>query len=186
MATDPAVWKDHAARLAAAHQWPDTLERVERLIDAFLRSPVSEWDIDQARVEVPFSISCEGRQVTGLIDALPTHPDGAPLVLDYKTGTTAPDQTQLLIYLLATHRDEGIPADAPAVEAAFLRVDKRDEFYLDRLDVSDLDATLGEAEERLTEWVQVAEMARYNAPEPGPHCECCGYQDVCDAAKEGQ
>lgn len=175
------AWKDCAASMASTRGWHDALPRVETLVDAFFRSPASGWDVDSSRVEVPFSFTFEGREITGIIDALPRRPDAGPLVLDHKTGRHEPAEEQLLIYLLATHRDEDLPVDHSPTDAAFLRAEGR-EFRLDRLDIIDIDETLARAREILREWIEAADAARADAPNPGSHCGSCSYREVCDAA----
>lgn len=175
-------WKDRAAALASTRGWYDALPRVETLVDAFFRSPTSRWDVDSSRVEVPFSFTFEGREITGIIDALPRRPDAGPLVLDHKTGRHEPAEEQLLIYLLATYCDEDLPVDHAPTDAAFLRAEGR-EFRLDRLDITDIDETLARAQEVLREWIKAADAARADTPNPGSHCSSCSYRDVCDAAE---
>lgn len=174
-------WKDRAAALAGTRGWHDALPRVEALVDAFFRSPASSWAVDSSRVEVPFSFTFEGREITGIIDALPRRPEAGPLVLDHKTGRHEPAEEQLLIYLLATHHDEDLPVDPRPTEAAFLRAEGR-EFRLDWLDITDIDEALTRAQELLREWVEAADTARADAPNPGSHCSSCSYRKVCDAA----
>lgn len=174
-------WKDRAALIASTRGWHDALPRVEALVDAFFRSPASGWDVDSSRVEVPFSFTFEGREITGIIDALPRRPDAGPLVLDHKTGRHEPSEEQLLIYLLATHRDEDLPMDPCPTEAAFLRAEGGD-LRLDRLDITGVDEALDQAQEILGKWVEAADSACADAPNPGSHCSSCSYREVCDAA----
>ena len=176
-----SAWKDRAAAMASTRGWHDALPRVETLVDAFFRSPASDWDVDSSRVEVPFSFTFEGREITGIIDALPRRPDAGPLVLDHKTGRHEPAEEQLLIYLLATHHDEDLPVDHSPTDAAFLRAEGR-EFRLDRLDITDIDETLARAREILREWIEVADTARADSPNSGSHCSSCSYHKMCDAA----
>jgi ATP-dependent exoDNAse (exonuclease V) beta subunit len=178
----PTAWKDHASRVAAAKGWTDCVPTVEDLIDAFFESPVSDWTIDASRVEVPFEFTLKNHTITGLIDSIPVAPDGESVIIDYKTGLREPAPEQLLVYLLATHRDTQLGLEPQPTEAAFLRVGD-DGFVLDPLDIDDLDATLDRAEAAVDEWVRTAEAASYDDPEPGGWCRSCAYRHVCDAAE---
>jgi hypothetical protein len=180
--TEPiSTWKRRAAAVADARGWADCIPRVETLIDAFADNPVADWQIEPAHVEANFEFDIDGRTVTGAIDAIPVTNDGRAVVLDYKTGQQDPADEQLLVYLLAAHRDESLDPPAPPVDAAFLRA-TGDSFELDALEVRDLEATLATAEDTLEEWIQTADTASYTEPRPGDHCTVCPYRGVCEDA----
>ncbi|WP_136591492.1 RecB family exonuclease [Salinigranum halophilum] len=183
VSTDASEWKQHASKLATARGWGDALPRVERLIDSFLASPVSSWDIDPDRVEVRFSFDFYGRTIAGHIDAIPLDSTEAYVVLDHKTGTHNPNREQLLLYVLATHLDDKLNMASPATKAAFLRVDNADEFTLDWLEIPNEEAAVEEAKATLKERIKAAEGATLDDPSPGPHCASCAYRGICDAAE---
>jgi hypothetical protein len=178
-----SVWKSHGAAHAAALGWDDCRERVETLIDAFFESPVADWEITPAQVEVRFDFDVDGRTVSGAIDAIPVRNNGQAVILDYITGQTTPSKEQLMIYLLAAHRDDELSLPAPLSDAAFLRADG-DEFTLDPLSVRDLESALTAASEVVHEWITTAGKASYGDPVPGDWCTGCPYRAVCDAAEE--
>lgn len=178
----PSAWKDHAAKLAAARSWDDCENRVEELIDAFFESPVAEWSIQSNHLEVRFEFEIEGRPITGTIDAIPIRPDGQAVILDHKTGRSDPVEEQLLLYLLAAHRDEDIDLPTLPTAAVFLKADGNT-FEIEPLEIRDLDATLQKAARMAWKWIQQADTASYDDPLPGIHCSRCPYQRVCDVSK---
>lgn len=99
-------------------------ERLEDLVTAFLASP---WaDRTPIAVEVPFVTQIAGLTVRGRMDAVFAEPDGATIVVDWKTGAVpAGDRAravavQLTAYRLAWSTLRGIPLDD--VRAAFYYV----------------------------------------------------------------
>jgi len=176
-------WKRYAAALATARDWDDCNARVEALIDAFLDSPVADWDITAARVEPRFEFDVDGRTITGAIDAIPVRDNGQAVVLDYKTGESNPAEEQLLIYLLAAYRDDDLDLPASPADAAFLKA-HGDQFEIEPLTIRDKDAALEKAAEVAQEWIELADTASYADPAPGDQCSRCPYQSMCDAASE--
>jgi DNA helicase-2/ATP-dependent DNA helicase PcrA len=77
------------------------------LRSAFLAGPFA--DRTPLAVEAPFGVSLGGIVVRGRIDAVYAEPDGGFLVVDWKTGTRAPDPIQLALYRVAIAELHDVP-----------------------------------------------------------------------------
>ncbi len=114
--------RDEEVPGAADPDHPDDVALGE-LAEAFERSPYAARS--PVAVEVPFQVAVAGRVLRGRIDAVfaeRSDADGSPRweVVDWKTGSSAPDPLQLAVYRLAWARLQGV---APGqVSAAFLQV----------------------------------------------------------------
>ncbi|GGF41619.1 ATP-dependent DNA helicase [Marmoricola endophyticus] len=76
-------------------------------------------------VEAPFSLVLAGQVVRGRIDAVYTEPDGAFLLVDWKTGReSGTDPWQLAVYRVAWAELHGVPPEQVRVAFHFVRTDR--------------------------------------------------------------
>jgi ATP-dependent helicase/nuclease subunit A len=134
------------------------LERIEALVEAWRGSPLARR-LDESggvRLELPFAFEHAGVLVRGRFDAI-RFLHGRALVVDYKTNALedfSPEEIveaeyllQRLVYALAAFR-----AGASEVEVAYVFLERPDDVVAKtfaRGDVPELEATLGEAIERI-------------------------------------
>jgi ATP-dependent helicase/nuclease subunit A len=160
-------------------------QRALALALAFWDSPLaSDPEIASAAHEMPFSFSCEGFAVQGVMDVLL---QGSPRwrVVDYKSnalrgrtaGEVAADyRSQAEVYCLAALR-----AGAPAVRMEFLFLEKPDEPVSVEYSADDADAL----ERRLAEVLGRLRDAGF-PPQTGPGCQEGSVKDLCVAMSGGR
>ncbi len=131
------------------------LSRARRMIDGFLRSDLGlRLRAGDASFELPLLVRIGDITVRGFADVLLEGP--VPLIVDYKTnrleGTSPAEKMrdyvqQRDLYALAVARSR----DLPAVETAFVFLDRPDEPVVETLAADDLDRAEAEARESLAD-----------------------------------
>ncbi|MDA0185030.1 UvrD-helicase domain-containing protein, partial [Solirubrobacter phytolaccae] len=179
---DPRAPDDDTVRaLTDTELTDDEVKEIQAFVEAFARSPLCHRLTQATRVtrEAGFHFALDqdgsGPLVRGFVDAYATEPDGAHLVVDYKTDhvpeETTPEayvhrnyETQRLVYALAALR-----AGAPRVEVAYCLLERPDEpltVTYDAHDAPDIAARIRElAHGILTHAYPVTDT---------PHRELCG------------
>ena len=180
----PVAPSAEAIDAAAAHREVELTEAerqdVGRLVEAFAGSPLCGrlTRAHGVRREAPFAFTLEadsrGPLVNGVVDVAATEPDGAVLVVDYKTNplegtspealTTTDYAAQRLVYALAALR-----SGAPRVEVAHCYLEQPDRPATATYDQTDAPA-LAEALARVAGGLLDGDFA----PTERPHRELCG------------
>lgn len=178
----PRAPDDEAVRaLSDADLTDDEVKEIQAFVEAFARSPLCDRLTRATRVtrEAGFHFALDqdgsGPLVRGFVDAYAQEPDGAHLVVDYKTDHVPEDstpeayvernyETQRLVYALAALR-----AGAPRVEVAYCLLERPDDplsVTYDAHDAPDIAARIRElAHGILTHAYPVTDT---------PHRELCG------------
>ena len=129
--------------------------------------------------EQDFTIEVAGSKVRGKIDRIDRLEDGTVRIVDYKTGKAktqedADNSLQLSVYALAAQQKWGYKASALALqnlEDGSMPITTRD------------DIDLREVVERVREVAQEIAAAAFH-PNPGRHCNWCGFRNLCPATEK--
>jgi ATP-dependent exoDNAse (exonuclease V) beta subunit len=167
---------------------PEATERVESLVEGWLRSTVRSELVESGarlRPEVPFILELGGAIVRGKIDLLADTAEG-PLVVDYKTDAVdgadpaelaSRYATQRDLYALAVHRASG---GSTQVRAAYCFLEKPDRTVLERYDEDGIRAAR-ERLEGLIRRIRDGDFARTDSPHQSLCHGCPAAARLCGA-----
>lgn len=134
------AWAERQLRQVSGELWDEPIIGVDALTEAErvrlkrMQENFAELDIvvtgTPEAVEEPFAVNIAGIVVSGRIDAVFTRPDGATVIVDWKSGM-APDAatdpaklryyaTQLRLYRLAWSQAHAVPLDSVTAQLAFV------------------------------------------------------------------
>jgi ATP-dependent helicase/nuclease subunit A len=147
-------------------------EQVLALTRAFLGSPLRE-QLGDARVrpELPFVLSVRGTLIRGSIDLLVEHPDGALLVVDYKTDRLEGRDPAEIVSRYSIQRDLyalAAAARGAMVETAYVFLERPDEPVRQSFD----ETGLREARERVEGLLGRLAAGRFDVTDR-PHKALC-------------
>ncbi len=154
------------------------------MVTDFHRDRFASDDLVTVAMEKHFVVRLDGGTLfQGFIDRLARDDRGLLHIIDYKTGKRVPsrfegkDADQLEAYGVAVFDEE--EGDEIELALEYLRTGRRVDKRLRREQTPAI-------ARRLEARVETAVAATVFPPSPGPLCDWCGYNDVCEASGEGR
>jgi DNA helicase-2/ATP-dependent DNA helicase PcrA len=150
-------------------EWmPSDADR-ERAIAAIRSASNYLADYEPLAVEHRFDVTLDGVALGGYIDLIARDPNGAPVLIDYKTGRTAAEHYDLQFALYAY----AVREEYSDVQTRLLRISVNGVAY---------EAIVPASLDRLRDGIARASVMA-DEPRPGDQCRYCPYaQNPCDAA----
>ncbi len=148
------------------------------ILRAYYRLNVGEFRLPVA-VEQRFEVPMDGYLLTGVVDRVDRHPDGAYEIIDYKTNRRLPeiarlrDDLQLPIYQIASQELWGI---TPA-KLTFYYLSMNQKFTTRPLG----EESLSRVRERLRRAAEAIASGTF-PPAPNRLCPWCSFRDICPAS----
>jgi RecB family exonuclease len=141
----------------------------ERAIAAIRSASNYLADYEPLAVEHRFDVTLDGVALGGYIDLIARDPNGAPVLIDYKTGRTAAEHYDLQFALYAY----AVREEYSDVQTRLLRISVNGVAY---------EAIVPASLDRLRDGIARASVMA-DEPRPGDQCRYCPYaQNPCDAA----